>query len=146
MLTFVHDPQHTLLDLVADDPVRPHIDREFRVARNRFVAVLQDPDPQAVVCVSLQDSVPENELQLGSDCDRPTVAVFYTIWSYCSGAGTQLLFSTLEHILQQYPEIRRFVTLSPKTKMADRFHRRNGAIMLRENLDTVNYEYRSLVT
>jgi hypothetical protein len=37
--------------------------------------------------------------------------------------------------------IKRFVTLSPKTEMAKRFHLKNGAIVFRENEETVNYEY-----
>jgi hypothetical protein len=141
MLNIVRDQQDSLLELLADDPVRPHIPREFRVGANRFVAVLRDSVPQAVVCVSLQDQVPENEQQLGSACEQPTVAVFYTIWSYESGAGTQILFDTVQWILEHVPTVQRFVTLSPKTRMADRFHRRNGARVFRENSDTVNYEY-----
>ena len=38
-------------------------------------------------------------------------------------------------------EIQRFVTLSPKTDMAHRFHIGNGAGILRENASTINYEY-----
>jgi hypothetical protein len=33
------------------------------------------------------------------------------------------------------------VTLSPKTEMARRFHLKNGAIIFRENIETINYEY-----
>jgi len=44
-------------------------------------------------------------------------------------------------IQEQWPTVTRFVTLSPKTDMAHRFHIRNGARMLRENADTINYEY-----
>lgn len=141
MLTIVSDIENVLLNLIADDPVRPQIPAEFRVAHNRFVAVLENPRPQAVVCVSLQDHVPSNESELGDDSDHPTVAVFYTIWSYQTGAGTQILFDTVEYIRKNYPQIQRFVTLSPKTRMADRFHRRNGADVFRENTDTINYEY-----
>lgn len=141
MLNIVRDCQDSLLDLLKDDPVRPHIPREFRVSMNRFVAVLSGSSPLAVVCVSLQDQIPQSEQELGSTCDSPTVAVFYTIWSYESGAGTQILFDTVQWILAHVPTVERFVTLSPKTRMADRFHRRNGACVFRENPDTVNYEY-----
>ena len=40
------------------------------------------------------------------------------------------------------PEVKTFVTLSPKTEMARRFHHKNGAETYRENADTVNYLYR----
>lgn len=141
MLTIVDHRDHVLLNLLKDDPVRPHISADFRVACNRFVAVLEDKIPLAVVCVSLQNFVPQSETELGQDSLNPTVAVFYTIWSYQTGAGTQILFDTVNYIRTNYPEITRFVTLSPKTRMADRFHRRNGALVFRENTDTINYEY-----
>ena len=141
MLTIVDQRNHVLLNLLRDDPVRPHISADFRVSKNRFVMVLENTTPQSVVCVSLQEQVPRDESELGSDTDLPTVAVFYTIWSYQTGAGTQILFDTVEYIRKNYPLIQRFVTLSPKTRMADRFHRRNGANVFRENTDTINYEY-----
>ena len=36
----------------------------------------------------------------------------------------------------------RYVTLSPKTEMARKFHLRNGATLLKENEFTFNFEYR----
>jgi hypothetical protein len=47
----------------------------------------------------------------------------------------------VDEMQKQFPEIDRFVTLSPKTEMAKRFHLKNGAVVLRENDTTVNYEY-----
>jgi hypothetical protein len=52
-----------------------------------------------------------------------------------------LLAAAVHGIKEQYPSVTRFVTLSPKTNMARRFHLKNGAIVFRENDDTVNYEY-----
>lgn len=143
MLKFITDITDTLLDYIKDDPVRPEISREFRVSTNRFVSVLLQQAPEAMVCVSLQDSVPATVQDLLDDVSqRPTVAIFYTIWSYRSGAGAELLLETVSQIKQLFPQITRFVTLSPKTEMAHRFHMRNGASMLRNNHDTVNYEYK----
>jgi hypothetical protein len=51
---------------------------------------------------------------------------------------------TVDQIKEQFPTVTRFVTLSPKTEMARRFHHKNGAVTLRENEDTVNYEYQVL--
>ena len=73
--------------------------------------------------------------------ESPDTAVFYTIWSYQSGSGISLLRSTVEKIKHDMPSIKRFITLSPKTEMARRFHLKNGAYILRENDHTVNYEY-----
>ena len=141
MFRIITDCQDPLLDFMRDDPVRPDIPREFRVAPNRFVAALIDEQPQALVCVSLQPAVPEAVEDLGSLDNNPTVAVFYTIWSYVPGAGGRLLFDTVSEIRRRFPQITRFVTLSPKTAMAHRFHTRNGARVFRENPTTVNYEY-----
>jgi hypothetical protein len=141
MLRIITDITDPLLDFLKDDPVRPEIPREFRVTEHRFVAALVDGKPRAMVCVSLRDNVPAGVSDLHGDCDNPTTAVFYTIWSYVSGAASELLFDTVQAIQEQFPTVTRFVTLSPKTDMAYKFHIRNGAHVLRENTDTVNYEY-----
>ena len=52
-----------------------------------------------------------------------------------------MLVEAVKGIQRDYPSVTRFVTLSPKTEVARRFHLRNGAIVFRENLDTINYEY-----
>lgn len=141
MLHIITDIADPLLDLIRDDPVRPEIPREFRVTENRFVLAQVDGRPFAVVCVGLRDSVPSSVEDLAGDCAEPTTAVFYTIWSYVSGSGAQLIFDAVDAIRQQWPTVTRFVTLSPKTEMARRFHLRNGAQILRENQSTINYEY-----
>lgn len=141
MLKIITDVTDPLLEYLKDDPVRPDIPREFRVTQKRFVATLVDTQPRAMVCVSLKNLIPATVSELDGDCDQPDTAVFYTIWSYISGSAAQLLFDTVAAIREQHPEIKRFVTLSPKTEMAHKFHIKNGALVLRENQDTVNYEY-----
>jgi len=141
MLRIITDIADPLLDYLRDDPVRPDIPREVRVTEHRFVAALVDDQPRAMVCVSLKHDVPASVSDLSGDCAEPTTAVFYTIWSYVSGAASELLFSTVSEIQQQFPTVTRFVTLSPKTEMAHKFHIRNGAQVFRENADTINYEY-----
>jgi len=141
MLSFIRELTDPLLDYLKDDPVRPEISREFRVSGQRFVSALVEEQPRAMVCVSLHDFVPETVADLSQDPAEPNTAIFYTIWSYAPGAATELLFATVDQIRELYPTVRRFVTLSPKTEMARKFHLRNGAHVLRENTDTVNYEY-----
>ena len=141
MLKIITDITDPLLEYLKDVPVRPDSPREFRVTQNRFVATLVSDRPRAMVCVSLKNLVPATVAELDGDCTEPDTAVFYTIWSYMSGAGAQLIFDTVDAIRKQHPSIKRFVTLSPKTQMAYKFHMRNGAMVLRENQDTVNYEY-----
>ena len=141
MLTCITQIDDPLLAHLKDDPVRPEIPAEFRVAVNRFVLALVEDQVRAMVCVSLQNSVPTAVEDLGSTDTDVDTAIFYTIWSYAPGAGTELLLSAVDNIREHYPRIKRFVTLSPKTEMARRFHIKNGAVVFRENADTVNYEY-----
>lgn len=141
MLSFITDINSPILEFIKDDPVRPEIAREWRVGPNKFIASLGEDKPRALVCVCLMDTVPESVDTLGFTSDSVTVAVFYTIWSYVPGAGVELIRATLAKIQEEFPEITRFVTLSPKTELARRFHIKNGAHVLQENLDTVNYEY-----
>jgi hypothetical protein len=141
MLSFITDLSNPLMEYIKDDPVRPELPCEFRVGKNKFISALIEEKPRAIVCVSLHDFVPERVEDLTADSEVPTTAIFYTIWSYAPGAASELLFSTVDKIKEQFPSITRFVTLSPKTEMARKFHLRNGAAVFRENLDTVNYEY-----
>lgn len=141
MLHLIHSQTDPLLDLVRDDPVRPEIPSAMRVHDRAEIFVwLVDNQPAAVTCVSYCDSVPDCVHALWSN-SAPTVAAFYTIWSYQPGAGRRLIRAAQAHIRQQKPYIARWVTLSPKTDMARAFHHRNGAVTLRENETTVNYEY-----
>jgi hypothetical protein len=143
MLSIITDPHSPLLAYIKDDPVRPEIPAEFRVQGKRFISALVSDTPRAIVCVSLHDFVPADVSDLSVDTEQPTTAIFYTIWSYAPGAGVELLRATVNEIRTRYPTITRFVTLSPKTEMARRFHLKNGAIIMRENESTVNYEYLS---
>jgi len=143
MFQFITDLSHTLLSFIKDDPVRPEISTDFRVSDGRVVAALTDEEqnPEAMVCVSFHDFIPEDVEGLKKTSTVPTTAIFYTIWSYKSGKGKELLYQAVKGIQSQYPSVTRFVTLSPKTNLARRFHLKNGAIIFRENIDTTNYEY-----
>ena len=141
MLYIITDPQDSLLARIQEDPVRPHIPADLRIGPNRDIFVSMDGDHvRAITCVSYHHAVPASEQELFSQ-DRAMVAVFYTIWSYASGAARDLLMSAVDYIQSTRQNIVRFVTLSPKTDMAHRFHMSNGARVLRENPDTINYEY-----
>lgn len=126
-----------------DDPVRPHIPHEQRFGANRQVLALTDGQTiSAVVCTRLCSTIPSSEQELlTDDTDNPDTAVFYTIWSYKPGAGQQLLREGLKQLQTQLPNVKRFVTLSPPTEMARRFHLKNGAKVFRVNNESVNYEY-----
>jgi hypothetical protein len=142
MLHLITSPQDRLLSYIADDPVRPEIPAEFRVQDNRFIAtLLVDEQPTAMVCISLHDFVPQTVEDLAKTSQTPTTCAFYTIWSYRPGSGAELLKRVLPELRAKYPTLTTFVTLSPKTELARRFHLKNGAVVFRENTDTINYCY-----
>mgnify|MGYP006267285109 FL=1 len=141
-LVNIQNLDHPLAQYLKDDPVRPDIPYEVRVGSNSTVFALQDEDDiSAMVCVRYQDDVPSNMHELLEEPNHPKVAVFYTIWSYVAGAGRDMIVEARKWIEGNNPEIKEFVTYSPKTEMAKRFHLKNGASVYRENEDSVNYKY-----
>jgi len=127
--------------LLRDDPVRPFIPHDQRIGTNRDVFVLERPHPAAVICVSYLGHVPSTESELFVECLSPDTAVFYTVWSYKPGAGRDIILEVSKYIRESMPHITRFVTLSPHTELARRFHLKNGATEFRMNTETVNFEY-----
>ena len=147
MLHIIKTLQDPLVRLLNDDPVRPEIPKEFRISENSEIIVSKDEldTPTAVVCVQYRNSVPRSKQELVEYThtkDSDSVAVFYTIWSYRAGAGRMLINSARKHIETTRPTVRQYVTLSPKTEMARTFHLRNGASVLNDNPDSVNYWYK----
>jgi hypothetical protein len=144
MLHIINNLQDEFLKLLKDDPVRPEIPAEQRVNSNSQIFVLtnEQDEPLAVTCVKFLADIPESVTDLADAVVNTNTAVFYTIWSYAAGAGRELITQARSQIEQDHPEVKTFVTLSPKTEMAQRFHHRNGAVTFRENADTVNYLYR----
>lgn len=129
---------------IQGDSVRPHLSAEFRTTMGRQVwglfedqyAVAHEPSSAAlaVICVAYTNAAPTNEVELdwfssasGTGAVDTNTAVFYTVWSYSRGAGQAIVNSVAERIQQTRPEVTRWVTLSPLTQMAERFHTKNGA-------------------
>ena len=119
------------------DPVRPELSREFRHTAGREVFT----NGGAIICVAYCNDVPKTV----DDLDRMVGldhAIFYTVWSKKPGHGRMLVVDLWKYLMMTQPHIKRFVTLSPKTEMAWKFHINNGAILLNENEESDNYEYR----
>jgi hypothetical protein len=143
MLDLIKTLSDSFLKFLSEDPVRPNIPHIDRIGDNKDIFVMRGEDDSvtAITCVSYQNTIPTTEGELFQVSGQPDTAVFYTIWSYKPGAGRQLIFESVKYIKDNKPNITRFITLSPKTDMARRFHLKNGAIVFRENGETVNYEY-----
>lgn len=143
MLQTITTITEEIVRLLKDDPVRPEIPAERRINSNSRIYLLQDGDrPRAVTCVKFLESIPASVDDLVDGVSSATTAVFYTIWSYTAGAGRDLIVEAQRSIESEFPGIQTYVTLSPKTEMARRFHLKNGARELRENPDTINYIYK----
>ena len=143
MLQIITTITQDLEQLIVDDPVRPEIPVNRRVNANSRIYMLKDGDQtQAVTCVKFLNTIPAAVDDLVDAVDLATTAVFYTIWSYASGAGRTLIQEAQRSIEAEFPNIETYVTLSPKTEMARKFHLKNGAGVYRENPDTVNYIYK----
>lgn len=143
--------------IVKDDPVRPHLTADFRTSSHREVYALyedkyaeqDDPsdDIKAIICVAYTNTVPTTESELDvysqqacQDGQRGNIAVFYTVWSYEKGAGREIVNSVAKE-LNDNSRATKFVTLSPLTEMAERFHLRNGAELLEKHSSCQNFEY-----
>jgi len=130
-----------------DDPVRPHIPKLVRYSKNRNTYFLTDEEDKkiiAIVCLSRNNvhATSEEDLFLYSEIEKENTFVhLYTIWSYSKGSGRDLALQTIEAIKDRWPQVKRILTLSPKTEMARKFHLSNGAIELSVNEESVNFEY-----
>jgi len=149
-------------EVVAEDPVRPHLPADWRIMCGREVyALYEDQYAQyappleegvrAVICVGYTNQVPITEQQLdwmsteswSSSDTIPDTAVFYTVWSYSKGAGREIILEAAKHI-KETKGVTRFITLSPLTQMAERFHIRNGAVLLNKGEECQNFEYENV--
>jgi len=129
--------------LMKDDPVRPEIPMHDRINSNSRIYLLKTGDrTSAVTCVKFLTDVPAAVEDMAHLVESATTAVFYTIWSYTAGAGRTLIQEAQKSIKAEFPAIQTYVTLSPKTELARRFHLKNGASELRENITTINYIYK----
>lgn len=134
-----------------DDPVRPHLPLAWRIKQGKevyalfedqyaeFAPVLRE-GPRAIICVAYTNGVAITEQDLDRN-ENANTAMFYTVWSYEKGAGREIVQATAKHIKETRDDIYRYVTLSPLTEMAEKFHLRNGAVFLRKGDTCQNFEY-----
>jgi len=129
-------------NVLKDDPVRPHISKADRLSDGRQVFVLEnDGQIAAVICVAYTNAVPKDEFELAAyNAFDGTCAIFYTVWSYEKGAGREIIQKVSDHLTKR-GWIKRFVTLSPLTEMAEKFHLRNGAELIYRGKTCQNFEY-----
>ena len=125
-----------------DDPVRKGYSYDFRTTDGRQIFTIPN---KAVVCIANTNKVPKTMKQLirYSSPKATECTIFYTVWSYSKGAGREIILEAAKHI-KETKGVTRFVTLSPLTQMAERFHLRNGAVLLNKGEECQNFEYENV--
>ena len=155
---FKRDSRFRLIELnhidVTEDPIRSELTVEFRKSHGRKMLGLKDEegDTAAIVCLAFTNEVPRSveEMDLMSqDAANQAIlraglvgriAVAYTVWARKKGGGKHILNEVYKKYKGEH-HIDRLVTLSPLTEMAEKFHLKNGAKLLRQNETTQNFEY-----
>jgi hypothetical protein len=125
--------------LCENDPIRKNIPSEWRVRDCR--REMFHLEEKAVVCVAHLKKIPTTEAEL-MKYGWGTFSIFYTVWSSERGFGRKIIEET-KALLQGQHFNNRYITMSPKTEMATKFHLKNGAILLQKNQTTNNFEYKS---
>ena len=155
---FKKAPKFELVELpfidVAEDPVRPELDNNFRTGYGRKIyGVEYLGEIHAVMCFAYTNKVPKSvdELEkLSTDAFLQTamrdqsggqIAIAYTVWSKKKGGGKLIVKEVFKKI-KKSNHLNRLVTLSPLTDMATKFHERNGAKLIQVNETTQNFEYK----
>ena len=139
---------------VEEDPVRPELDIEFRRSYGRKIfGVKYKKKIYAIMCFGFTNEIPTTvkELDLMTrdaylksaqrDQKIGQIAIAYTVWSKKRGGG-KLIVKEVFKMIKKSNHLNRLVTLSPLTDMARNFHLHNGAIELKVNKETQNFEYK----
>jgi hypothetical protein len=139
---------------IEDDPVRPELSIEFRRSFGRKIfGVKYGKEICAIMCFGFTNEIPKNvkELDLMTkdaylksaqrDQKIGKIAIAYTVWSKKKGGG-KLIVKEVFKMIKKSNHLNRLITLSPLTEMARNFHLNNGAIELKVNEETQNFEYK----
>ena len=137
----------------SEDPVRPELSVSFRKNYGRKIyGVKYKKEIYAVMCFAFTNEVPKNVEELdrfSQDAHLQStyrgqnvgqIAIAYTVWSKKKGGG-KLIVKEVYKKIKESNHLNRLVTLSPLTKMATKFHSKNGAKLLQVNETTQNFEY-----
>ena len=139
---------------IAEDPVRPELDNDFRTGYGRKIYGVKYKDEiHAVMCFAYTNKVPKSVEELEKlstdaflqsamrDQNIGQIAIAYTVWSKKKGGGKLIVKEVFKKI-KKSNHLNRLVTLSPLTDMATKFHLRNGAKLIQVNDTTQNFEYK----
>jgi len=139
---------------IKEDPIRPELDVKFRTNYGRKIfGVKYKKEICAIMCFGFTNEIPKTIKELDlmtkdaflkntlTDQKVGQIAIAYTVWSKRRGGG-KLIVKEIFKMIKKSNHLNRLVTLSPLTEMARNFHLHNGAIELRVNQETQNFEYK----
>ena len=107
----------------------------------------------AIMCFGFTNEIPRsvNELDLMTrdvylqsvqrDQNIGKIAIVYIIWSK-KKRGEKLIVKEVFKMIKKSHHLNRLRTLSPLTERARNFHLKNGAVQLKINEETQNFEYK----
>ena len=154
----IKESKYELVELpyidVAEDPVRPELDLQFRQSYGRKIFGLKDDvgEIAAIMCFAFTNEVPKTveemeALSLDAALQsvhragvQGSIAIAYTVWAKKKGGGRAIV-NEVYKMVKKSNHLNRLVTLSPLTEMARNFHIKNGAKELQVNETTQNFEY-----
>ena len=154
----IKESRYSLVELpyidVTEDPVRPELDLTFRQTYGRKILGLRDDvgEIAAIICFAFTDEVPKTVEELekfsydsairssNRSGVQGSIAVAYTVWAKKKGGGRAIVNEVYKRV-KKSNHLNRLITLSPLTKMARKFHIKNGAKELQVNETTQNFEY-----
>ena len=139
---------------IKEDPIRPELDVKFRTNYGRKIfGVKYKKEICAIMCFGFTNEIPKTIKELDlmtkdaflkntlTDQKVGQIAIAYTVWSKRRGGG-KLIVKEIFKMIKKSNHLNRLITLSPLTEMARNFHLHNGAIELRVNQETQNFEYK----
>jgi len=117
--------------VLGQDPIHPHIGRQFRTTDNRtaFGCVIEDVIA-VVSCVAFTKDIANTMNKIAVESDSPDTAMFWTVYKtkeasqisdLPTAVGAKALLEMVKHIKTTMPHIMNYATLSPIPTLSTKF-------------------------
>lgn len=117
--------------VLGQDPIHPHIGRQFRTTDNRtaFGCVIEDVIA-VVSCVAFTKDIATTMNKIAVESDSPDTAMFWTVYKtkeasqiteLPTAVGAKALVEMVKHVQATMPHIANYATLSPIPTLATKF-------------------------
>ena len=117
--------------VLGQDPIHPHIGRQFRTTDNRtaFGCVIEDVIA-VVSCVAFTKDIATTMNKIAVESDSPDTAMFWTVYKtkeasqiteLPTAVGAKALLQMVKHVKATMPHIVNYATLSPIPTLSTKF-------------------------